>query len=286
MKKVVFIYILFNLFVACNNESEKRGSEHKSETLPNTNLENIEVETHSEQIEIAWYDTVRFDTFFIPNETYENNMVLPIGVFHSDEVWDTAHQQRWFGLFNGVNGYYLSKTQIETNRVYDAIIDEEGETTAWEVKTLNSDSCFILINNNSFLDSGLVNRFLPNFSTVIPGDTNHFTFKENDYYLYATGGKLKVQENPDWYELWNYKLYLSSTKNGATVNQLLVAIPRFGDTMVEIEFMGDIDSDGLIDFIINTSDHYNAYSPTLYLSEPADSNSLLKIIGTHVSVGC
>jgi hypothetical protein len=79
---------------------------------------------------------------------------------------------------------------------------------------------------------------------------------------------------------------LSSPKNGQAIHQHLVAIPRFQGASIEIEFMGDIDSDTLIDFIMNTSDHYNAYSPTVYLSQPVDSSSLLKIIGTPVSVGC
>ena len=253
-------------------------------------IQNIDADLNNEKSEITeqqWFDTINFDSTYIPDITSENHLILPVGIFHSDEVWDSVAQQKWIGLFKGERGYYNSTVQVQTNRVYDIILDDDdGMTTGWEVKTLNPDSCLLLINNDSFLDSGMVNRVLTDIKIIIPGDTLKFFFKGKHYSLFATGGKLKVQDDFDWYELWNYKLYLSSSKNGNQINQLIVAIPRFRDTMLEIQFIGDIDADDNIDLIINTSNHYNAISPTLYLSKPADSNSLLKIIGTHKSTGC
>lgn len=56
--------------------------------------------------------------------------------------------------------------------------------------------------------------------------------------------------------------------------------------MINLIFVGDIDGDGILDLIIDTSRHYNATSPTIYLSRPADNGEVVKPIGGHTSVGC
>ncbi len=55
---------------------------------------------------------------------------------------------------------------------------------------------------------------------------------------------------------------------------------------IYIMFAGDIDGDTIPDLIIDTSWHYNAEVPTLYLSKPAEKNQLLKVMGMHVTTGC
>ncbi len=84
----------------------------------------------------------------------------------------------------------------------------------------------------------------------------------------------------------NYKLYLTANINGKETTQLLIAQPNFDDNMIEIIFAGDIDGDNLMDFIIDTSRHYNMFSPTLYLSKPAGKGQIVKPVGSHVIVGC
>jgi hypothetical protein len=56
--------------------------------------------------------------------------------------------------------------------------------------------------------------------------------------------------------------------------------------MIRILFAGDIDGDGKFDLLIDTSRHYNASNPTLYLSKPAEKGKIIKPIGVFTSVGC
>jgi hypothetical protein len=92
--------------------------------------------------------------------------------------------------------------------------------------------------------------------------------------------------NPQWLEIWNYKLYLTASRNGQSIIELLVAQPNFDDQMIKILFAGDIDGDGFLDLIIDTSRHYNSTIPTLYLSKPAAGGHLVKPVGQHETVGC
>lgn len=67
---------------------------------------------------------------------------------------------------------------------------------------------------------------------------------------------------------------------------LIAAQLNFDDKMIEIHFAGDIDGDGIIDFIIDTSRHYNQLSPTLYLSKPAKEKGSVIPIAIQNTVGC
>jgi len=103
------------------------------------------------------------------------------------------------------------------------------------------------------------------------------------YTLYATGNRKKVHND---YIITSYQLFLKATINGAGRLQLLASAQRLDDAMITVLFAGDIDGDTVPDLIINTSWHYNAEAPTLYLSKPADKTRLLKIMGMHIVVGC
>jgi hypothetical protein len=65
-----------------------------------------------------------------------------------------------------------------------------------------------------------------------------------------------------------------------------VAHPRFDDAFVAIHFAGDLDGDGLLDWILDTSDHYNANVMTWYLSAPAPADGLVVPVAAHTAVGC
>lgn len=95
-----------------------------------------------------------------------------------------------------------------------------------------------------------------------------------------------MQQEPEWFEVWNYKLYLTAEIKGQKRKSLLVAQPNFDDQMINLIFAGDIDGDGILDLIIDTSRHYNVTSPTIYLSKPAGNEEVVKPIGGHTSVGC
>src|SRR5690606_29970484 len=167
-------------------------------------------------------------------------------------------------------GFYLQETKLKTKRVYDQIVDEnENEKTGWEVQTINKDTSIILIEASKFLTPHNVQQAILSKEQVYPGDTLRINYLGIDYKIFATGGKKKVQNDPEWFDVWNYKLYLTATIKGQQKTSLLVAQPNFDDQMINLIFAGDIDGDGILDLIIDTSRHYNATSPTIYLSRPA-----------------
>lgn len=226
------------------------------------------------------------DYSYFPVDSTFTTKVLTVGTFHSDEVWDGADREKWFGLFRGKTGFYIAETKIKTERINDDILDKAGEKTGWKVQTVNKDTSIILMERLSFLRRHNLNRAVLSKDQIFPSDTVRITYLGIDYNLYATGGKKKLIDNPDWFEVWNYKLFMTATIKGQIHKSLLVSQPNFDDQMINIIFAGDIDGDGILDLVIDTSRHYNATSPTIYLSRPAEKGEIVKPVGGHTSVGC
>ena len=65
------------------------------------------------------------------------------------------------------------------------------------------------------------------------------------------------------------------------------ATPSLGDdASPTLLFAGDLDRDGKLDLVFDTTDHYNVRRPTLFLSTQAAPGELLGIAAQFQSVGC
>lgn len=278
-KIVCFASLLAGLAMACNSS---KPAEQQTETHSDTPA----IAQVSEAPEFR--DSVQYDSLSFPDiydSSFTGRIIYP-GVFHGDEVWDDTEGDKWLGLFKGMGKYYVAATPVTVKRVYDVVLDDDStkEITGREVFAGNKDSCLLLMSRmGEVLQEHDVNAARLPVNIINPGERTTINFNGTTYVLSATGEKRK-QEHEE--RIWNYKLYLSTTKNGKTITQLLAAYPQFDDSMIELMFAGDIDGDGLLDLIIDNSPHYNSTTPTLYLSKPAAANQLLKIMAIHSSVGC
>ena len=58
------------------------------------------------------------------------------------------------------------------------------------------------------------------------------------------------------------------------------------DASPRLIFAGDLNRDGRLDLIFDTTDHYNLSRPTLFLSSAAGKGGVVRAVGTHDAVGC
>jgi hypothetical protein len=211
--------------------------------------------------------------------------ILTTGQFHEDEVSREDSSRSWYGIFQNKDGYYIDATRIIAKRVQDPV-DDEGTMNGWEVKTTNSDTSLLLFAGVNDLQKHKIKPVSFSKNIVWPGESVTYIYNGITYTLYATGNKQKERPDNEYYIVNNYRLFIKATINGIERNQLLVSSRAFDDAMIEILFGGDIDGDNIPDLIINTSYHYNVTAPALYLSKPAGSKDVFKLMGWHVSVGC
>jgi hypothetical protein len=211
--------------------------------------------------------------------------ILRTGQFHEDEVGKEDHKHSWYGIFQNSNGYYIDTTRIVTKRVQDPV-DDEGTLKGWEVKTTNSDTSLLLFAGVGGLEKRQIKELTLRKQEILPGESVTYSYNGITYTLYATGNKRKESVTSDYYIVNSYRLFIKATINGTEKTQLLVSSREFDDAMIDILFVGDIDGDNIPDLIIDTSHHYNATAPTLYLSKPAGGNDVFKLMGWQVTVGC
>lgn len=279
LNNIVLLTVIFFGLTACNRVNTQATKQNP--IIPTDTFATAAINNN------ASTDPIRYDETIFPTDSLFQVEVLTTGIFHEDEVPENADQQKWFGLFKGMDGFYLEQTPISTRRVHDPVLDEnDTEKTGWEVSTAKKDTNYILIEAIPFLQNIKVQHVPLDKNYIYPGDTLKCSHLGIDYKLFATGEKKKVQEDPEAFDVWNYKLFMAAYKGGHQITQLLVAQPSFDDTMIEVLFAGDIDGDDMLDLIIDTSGHYNALSPTIYLSKPADKKELVKPVGGHTRVGC
>lgn len=220
------------------------------------------------------------DTVRLPDQAAATAVVLQPGVFHDGEVPPDAAQRRWLGLFRRTGGYYLAPAAVRTARVQDVIMDEEGQRTGWEVTLPRAtDTCLVLLTGPGKLAAGPVDSAAAGTGALMPGQPVRLGLGGVRYTLSA-----RCQYAADS-TVRNYKLYLTCADRPGK-EQLLAAAPLLDDATMTLVWAGDLDHDGRLDLILDTTSHYNASRLSVYLSGAARGAELVKFVGLRETVGC
>lgn len=301
MLKNIIRLSLFASFISCNSGEAKQKPVGKDISAMANSTAAVDSGVAAASVKADEYyataDVQEADPNFInyPLDGFSNDSaaakypasILTTGQFHEDEVSKEDNNRSWYGIFQNNNGYYVDATRIVTKRVQDPVLDdEEGKVTGWDVKTTNRDTSLFLFAGVNGIDKHQIKPVSLDKNEILPGESVTYIDNGITYTLYATGNKQKERSDSDNYIVNSYRLFIKATINGTERTQLLVSCSSFDDAMCKILFAGDIDGDTIPDLIIDVSYHYNATAPALYLSKPADSKDVFKLMGWHVSVGC
>ncbi len=208
--------------------------------------------------------------------------ILVPGNFHGEDVPPNSGSREWLGLFEGEEGFYVSYVEPSLKRVYDSMLDVEGEKTGWKVGTNNKDTCTLLVAGLA-VNEGKVDHYPIEDKSPLPGSSIYFEGPKVPTSLFVTGRAELVDYGLLMKE---YALTLRSGKGTEDYTQEFLHIEHLEETRVEILWSGDIDRDGKLDLLINTSNHYNLYQPTLYLSSRAAKGKLLRKMASFRATGC
>ena len=206
--------------------------------------------------------------FLMPNE---------FGILVNDKTMLDGIQ---LAVFLNEKGLFCQETELITTPMKDEMNDHEGEMSLTKIKSkTNQEIPFMLLYGLPNLDSVSV-PFYPNFKNqLMPGESmqiGDFTFKAS--------GKLEKTEYGETVE--NYKLIIEGSKNNQPIKQTIADIPFFDDKMVTFYWAGDIDQDGLPDFLVDLSHKYSYSMPSLFLSSKAGNGELVKLVAQLSEFGC
>ena len=210
---------------------------------------------------------------FNPNVNYTDSLkvkLLQTGAYHSDEVpYKTG--ERWLGLFRKGNRYELRWTTIENRAIDDPLFDRGISISSPQ------ESIFLLKNADS-LQPGPVETLLDNVDGDSPFDLTSgksFGLRGSFWWL----GLEKGDENG--YPTKGSSLVLKQTGYDPVFFRTL---PNgCNDCSWRLLWVGDLNRDQNLDFLIDVSDHYNVYAPTLFISS---SDYGYAVYASFHGVGC
>ena len=216
------------------------------------------------------------------------------GQFHDGEPV-ARPGQRWLGLELGDKGATLVPVQITMTRVFDAVLDEEGQATGWQVGPESPGIVTFL--RGPRLKAGAVSA-----ATITTNpDPSRTSGQAPDVFLqrilfdgrtYRFEARCALApddpESPpcaiDLLDQDGNRQLLARVRGGH--HDELDALVIGDDAQPSLLFAGDLDHDGKLDLILDTTDHYNVTRPTLFLSGSAGDGEMVRAVASLESVGC
>jgi hypothetical protein len=205
--------------------------------------------------------------------------LLTVGSFHHGEVPDNA-QGRWSALICDDSLNCTTRSVLVTTRkVHDEMVDEdENAKTGTEVAVVKDDGIVALVRGVN-VQEGSIKTYFHGVSNLESGSSLKVSARGIDYQLKVDGPRSSSDEPLPK----GSKLNLSSGSS----TQELFGLPEGGnDPYISVLWIGDLDGDGIPDYLINASDHYNVSNIVLYLSTRAKIGQIVGHAAHFVSVGC
>ncbi|WP_461450300.1 hypothetical protein [Mucilaginibacter sp.] len=283
-----FIIVTITIFLLACNHKAAFNNNKPTNTIKTTTktIGKIDGDTIESDKEIIENDTVNGDTIKLLSkrevDTTQNARFIQSGECVDKSITPEDSKYNWRGLFEHKGLYYLADTKVTVTLDKESISDENPDGD-YIVKTDNKDDEILLVTRLSYLiDNGPVNFLkIPAMLEIIPGKPYTFNFNGNTYKLYATG-HIPAGHSIDF--ILNYNLYIEGNAKGHYFKQLLVHNDFYESGFVTyINFIGDLDGDGLPDFIINTSNYGLGSADDLFLSKPAGPKRLFVDVGGYAT---
>lgn len=224
-----------------------------------------------------------------------STILLPPGTFHSDEV-TVESGPGWLALYRGGDGGgpRLEPATVTLERVYDAILDRDGEATGKQVSVAGAESePVLLLAGEHPLHPGPVTAASPTEGDLSVQRSLRLSLSGRVYELgfelirppqpgdppgQEREGALVLRQGGIEQRLADYVLWIDpATGHPSQIGS---------DAFPQLLWAGDLDGDGRLDLYVDLTDHYNVSLPTLLLSSAAAPGELVAPVASHQSFGC
>lgn len=226
-----------------------------------------------------------FLLFFLPFVASGEEILLT-GTFHEDEVRQRSSDD-WLALTATGNGWMLQPVRVSIEKAVDPMVDEEGAAmTGRQVTAMPVDEPLLLVRGQR-VSPGVVTAAVPDTADLRLQSTSALRFGTSTYQLRFRCGGAKDDSGDVRCSL--------DLELGDTIQTLAYysamrdeqqTLTFTGEVTPTVIWAGDLDRDGQLDLLLDTSDHYNQYAPTLYLSSAARKGQLMARVALFRSTGC
>lgn len=216
-------------------------------------------------------------------QTSHSIQIVTAGEHHGDEVPANA-AGIWYALVADAQGASVQRVRVTVARVKDEVLDEGDEMTGKRVDVSPAVQPIVLVRGIR----GLKTARIPTVFVDQPvGNVVDANFRGDSYQFW-----IECQEGPSVAEQRQERCDLKMRYGSAF--QVLFTYGAYyegGERMwpsavPTILWAGDLNRDGLLDVLLDTSDHENVNERRLYLSRPRGSGSLVEEVAVHTLTGC
>jgi hypothetical protein len=219
--------------------------------------------------------------------------VQPPGQFHDGEAV-ARHGERWLALRVRPDGAELLTAHVAVKRVHDALLDGEGEATGEAVSAIGLEDVAMLLRGPGLKPGDVIVADTVEASGEGDPPNHRLRLGQREYRLDtrciaapandSTGQSayactIELSDGTHRQSLTALSGYRSQASDDPRIQLGDDASPR-------LIFAGDLDRDGRLDLIFDTTDHYNLSRPTLFLSGAAGKGEVVRAVATHDAVGC
>lgn len=217
--------------------------------------------------------------------------IQPPGQFHGDEPV-ARDGESWLALHADGNGALLAATTLKVRAVHDEVLDEAGARTGLEVSSQDGDKVLAYLRGDGLKSGAVESAVVASKDPDIAGLPYELDFRGQLHHLSS-----QCEESPrdDLAQQPRFDCRIE-LRTGDRVQalsrltgyrELQASTMSLGDDASPVlVFAGDLDRDGKLDLIFNTTDHYNVSRPTLFLSSQSKPGELLHEVAQYESVGC
>jgi len=230
-----------------------------------------------------------------PAVSATGHAIQPPGQFHGDETV-ALDGEAWLALRVDMDEALLVPATVHVTRVEDPLHDAPGERSGRAVSSAPADDAIRMFLRGPALVAGLVEQARVDMTD---GDGRHrferaLAFRDSRYRLRSEctprGGTPVAGQ-------WQFDCRIVLRETGSRHEQVLVRMDGYAtgpgehawlgdDAAPELLFAGDLDRDGELDLLFDTTDHYNVARPALFLSSHAGPGELLREVARHEASGC
>ncbi len=268
------LFLIFLLLIACNSTPKNEiDMQDENKTISLDTLSNNDT------------SDIIPDSIILPEVHDEGIGIQLPGLFRGYEPsdFDDLINGSWYELFydSKVDKFFLTEGMARVTKEMDDCL---GDSSTY-ISSKHEIEPMLFIKG---LDEPLfkINSLVLKQHMIWPGQSMTFTFNNQNYALEAEGSVLSsepVHSNDNsiatWQNVINYRLNLTSNVYGNVKKQLLIAIPSFNNTFVQVLFVGDLDNDGKPDFIFDISRDYEEKAVILMLSSRAKGDEFVRCVG-------
>ncbi|MDR0196302.1 MAG: hypothetical protein LBI73_14370 [Myroides sp.] len=251
MKKSLVLLTLLMMF-ACKEE--------KKEVIDLTPREVVNVDEEvKEEVELTLYPK---------EERLILDVIIPM--YYDKEVHAAEIEKmndKWLSFYDRDGLYKVVPAKFEISEK----VNECNETDMLGVFSPGELEPLFFMGPNTAIEQGIKDAMQVNPTPLWPGLNQEYLFNGKKYTLCAEGIETKSYnytdegKNREYKEFMKYKLYLSV----GTDEQQVLNIPEFNDKFITLLFVGDLDGDGNLDFVFDTSSNYEEKTVEVYLSKGA-----------------